>query len=263
MKWNDTIITNCDACTFPLENGSVLCEMCGSKSTHQWRYIGNDGDTTYETPYTLHTVIRNREIIHKSCNDILENKYNQIFCAIRPPGHHSCKERRAGFCHFNYAIEALDIFHRNGKRAVIFDIDAHYGDGTEDEILKRSYGYFISIHGYGLNVYPKGRGKTQKTERLMSEGLPADAGDDIWLKSFWKCYEEIQSGRFDVVIVSCGLDGLATDVMAPLKLTFEPYRIFGEVFKNMNCLYVLEGGYDIVNMPKAVSMLLVGSISTS
>jgi acetoin utilization deacetylase AcuC-like enzyme len=57
-----------------------------------------------------------------------------VFLLTRPPGHHACSGKRVGFCHRNFAIDSLDAAFNAGKTALILDIDAHHGDGTEKEI---------------------------------------------------------------------------------------------------------------------------------
>ena len=54
--------------------------------------------------------------------------------------HHACRDSGGGFCTFNgLAIAALDVIQRKlVDSVVIIDFDAHYGDGTEDIIGKRS-----------------------------------------------------------------------------------------------------------------------------
>ncbi|TAL37143.1 MAG: histone deacetylase family protein, partial [Spirochaetes bacterium] len=54
------------------------------------------------------------------------------FGAIRPPGHHANPDHNWGFCFFNNMAIAVSRLIADGlvKRAVILDIDLHFGDGT-------------------------------------------------------------------------------------------------------------------------------------
>ena len=56
------------------------------------------------------------------------------FALIRPPGHHAGRDFNGGFCFFNNMAIAMMKLLRDGKveRALIIDIDLHYGNGTED-----------------------------------------------------------------------------------------------------------------------------------
>ncbi len=56
------------------------------------------------------------------------------FAAIRPPGHHASPGSHWGFCFFNNVAIAIEKMIRNRKisRALILDIDLHFGDGTDN-----------------------------------------------------------------------------------------------------------------------------------
>lgn len=54
------------------------------------------------------------------------------FGLIRPPGHHASSDHCWGFCFFNNVAISIAKLRKEGMigRAVILDIDLHYGDGT-------------------------------------------------------------------------------------------------------------------------------------
>lgn len=56
------------------------------------------------------------------------------FGLIRPPGHHASPDRSWGFCYFNNVAIAIEKLRRAGEisKAVILDIDLHFGDGTDN-----------------------------------------------------------------------------------------------------------------------------------
>lgn len=206
-----------------------------------------DGDTTYETPFTDLIVQRAEDIIITNTREFIYNDAMFTMCLIRPPSHHSCCGFKVGFCHKNFIITALDVFHEDNKNVVILDIDAHHGDGTEKEILKRDYGYYISIHGYGDNVYPF-TGSATCTDKILNVPLDKTSGDDEWLdKLNSSILPKIKEISPDFIILSCGFDGYYKDKSSPLRLTEKSYAVFGEEMKRLNIpiLAVLEGGYYI------------------
>ena len=240
---------NCVECTFVLENN--CCKMCFSKQTHKWNYVNDvDGDTTYQTEYTNEIVNNASEIIKIGINDLLNRNLNLVFCLTRPPGHHSCENRRSGFCHKNFAIEALDIFNEKGKNVLILDIDAHHGDGSEQEIVKRKYGYYISIHGFGKNVYP-GTGASNN-EYCLNLPLSSSSKDEEWFNAFSIAEHKIKEIQPDVIVLSCGFDGYYKDLIAPLQLSEKFYEKFGEKLANLQIpiLSILEGGYYVDDLGK-------------
>ena len=56
------------------------------------------------------------------------------FGLIRPPGHHASRGHSWGFCYFNNIAISIEKLRQEGriKRALIVDIDLHFGDGTAD-----------------------------------------------------------------------------------------------------------------------------------
>jgi len=61
---------------------------------------------------------------------------------IRPPGHHASPNHCWGFCFFNNVAISIERLRQRGiiKKALIVDIDLHYGDGTANmfEICRMS-----------------------------------------------------------------------------------------------------------------------------
>lgn len=235
---------NCCACTSELKPTEKRCWICGSKPSHDWTYTQDvDGDTTFETPYTTAIVARARAMILQAAQTATSRSLT--VCLSRPPGHHACSDKkRKGFCHANFIIDALDYFESQGKRAVIVDIDAHHGDGTEHDILQRNYGFYASIHGYGPNVYP-GTGNTS-SERILNLPLSKDAGTALWFEA-WnsQLLPFVTSKNPDIILLSCGLDAHESDTVAPLKLTTECFGQIGKDLKALNLpiFAILEGGY--------------------
>ena len=52
------------------------------------------------------------------------------FALVRPPGHHAAANRAWGMCYFNNMAIAVQRIRPRAKKALIIDIDLHYGDGT-------------------------------------------------------------------------------------------------------------------------------------
>ena len=236
------------------------CPICESRQTHTWTYTKDvEGDTTFETPSTLYVLDRAKNMILQATD--LAMTRSLTLCLSRPPGHHCCSDKkRRGFCHRNFVIDALDAFHAKGLRAVIVDIDAHHGDGTEEQLLKRSYGAYVSIHGFGPNVYP-GTGGTSESDRILNLPLAKDAKSEEWLTA-WTTnvlpFIALQSP--DIVLLSCGLDAHEADTLAPLQITTDCYT---QVGKDLSALKipvfgVLEGGYCLTVLGDCVREIVSG-----
>lgn len=224
-----------------------------------WSYVQDkDGDTTYQTPYTALIVERASELVKRHTLEICQGQGNVRFRFVlsRPPGHHACSNHRVGFCHRNFAIDALDTAFSEGKTAVILDIDAHHGDGTETEIRRRTYGYYCSIHAFGPNIYP-GTG-LESDEVALNLPLHAQSGDAEWCAALAIATTWIKRKKVDLVILSCGFDGHAADTLVPLHLTSQAYRSCSMALHSLNIpvLAILEGGYHVPVLGECVEAIL-------
>jgi acetoin utilization deacetylase AcuC-like enzyme len=105
------------------------------------------------------------------------------FAVIRPPGHHASAGSAWGFCFFNNMAIAITKLKNEGaiKKALILDIDLHFGDGTVN-ILESS--------GYVDICNPA----SQKPSAYLKEVEIALAG-----------------GPYDIIGVSAGFDNALQD----------------------------------------------------
>jgi acetoin utilization deacetylase AcuC-like enzyme len=241
--------------------------MCGNKSKSEWCYVNQiDGDTTYISPHTQNVIKRMSYMIKEAIKQQMIIKNNFTMCLTRPPGHHACTNHIAGFCHKNFAIEALDyLTNTYNKKCLILDIDAHYGDGTVEELMKRDYGKYVSIHGFGKNIYP-GTGDYLISDRICSLPLPSNATSEVWLNKFkTEGMKFIVESGCEMIILSAGFDGHKDDRIAPLNLDTELYYTFGKYLKEIKLpvLGVLEGGYELSVLGKSVSALINGFNETN
>jgi acetoin utilization deacetylase AcuC-like enzyme len=223
-----------------------------------WSYVQDkEGDTTYQTPYTALIVERASQLVKRHTLEVCRGNGQEFrFILSRPPGHHACTDHRVGFCHRNFAIDALDTAYAAGKRAVILDIDAHHGDGTETEIRRRNYGYYCSIHAFGSNIYP-GTG-LESDDIALNLPLQSKSGDAEWCAALAIATTWIKAKDVDLVIMSCGFDGHAADTIVPLHLTVQAYRSCSMALHSLQIpvVAILEGGYHIPVLGECVEAIL-------
>jgi acetoin utilization deacetylase AcuC-like enzyme len=103
---------------------------------------------------------------------VLAGEAENAFCAVRPPGHHACRDKAMGFCFFNnIAVAAKYALERHGlRRVAIVDFDVHHGNGTEDII--RGDNRILMVSFFQHPYYPYTGAETQAANMV---NLPVPA----------------------------------------------------------------------------------------
>ena len=187
----------------------------------------------------------------KTSKNVLNEKIDNAFALIRPPGHHATKKRSMGFCLFNNVALAADEIAKTGKKILIFDHDVHHGNGTQDIFYHRKDVMYQSFHLYPH--YP-GTGAIDEIGIDDGEGYTINAplthgnGD----KAVSKLLDEVflpvaQQFKPDLVFFSVGYDSHHHDQLGGLRLST---GFFGEMIARYQKIQpkivcTLEGGYNL------------------
>ena len=175
------------------------------------------------------------------------------FCAVRPPGHHATTHESMGFCFVNNVAVVAAALADQGERVMIFDYDAHHGNGTQAVFYHDPRVLFVSLHQWPL--YP-GTGRHTEVGEGAARGttvnipLPPGATGDVYLYAFDELVAPI-ADRFRPtwVIISAGFDAHRNDPITELALAAGDYapltaRALSLVPAGRR-LVMLEGGYDL------------------
>lgn len=184
------------------------------------------------------------------------------FAVVRPPGHHSRKDREAGFCFFNNIAIATQKLVNQGKKVFILDIDGHHGDGTQSIFYDSGKVLFCSIHqqyAYPFSGESHEQGAGDGAGLTMNFPLPSGSGDKELLECVDTAIKKAKEFGADIVGVSAGFDGYEKDRLLGLNYTLNGYYEVGNRLSKSftNIFAVLEGGYHS-DIRKCVESLMEG-----
>ena len=193
----------------------------------------------------------------KAVDLVLDGTCDNVFCSVRPPGHHAERDRSMGFCLFNNVAIAADyaIEKKGLDRVFIFDWDVHHGNGTQHSFYDKSNVYYSSAHQYPF--YP-GTGAADETGTgdglgsTLNFPLRAYSNDEDYLALIKnKLIPEMIRFKPDLIILSAGFDAHANDPLGQMKVSTECYGTMTELMVtaaneicNGRLISMLEGGYD-------------------
>ncbi len=200
-----------------------------------------------------------------AAGQVIMGKLDNVFCAVRPPGHHAEYDQAMGFCYFNnVAIAARYLQIEWGIQKVgIVDFDVHHGNGTQHIFEEDPDVFYYSIHQHPTFAFP-GTGRAFETGSGEGTGstrnypvLPGH-GDKEYLGLIQRDFiPVIEAFSPEVIIVSAGFDAHVDDDMSDIKLSTQGYtRIMerivalAELYSNGRVISVLEGGYCLKRLPE-------------
>ena len=185
--------------------------------------------------------------------EVLSGAVSNGFALLRPPGHHAEADRAMGFCLFNNVAVAAQSARPAGiDRVLIVDWDLHHGNGTQHSFEEDPHVLYFSTHQYPF--YP-GTGAIDEVGRGAGRGRtvnvpwPAGMGDAEYLLAFDRVLLPI-ARSFDpqLVLVSCGFDAAAGDLLGEMRLSADGYAALTErllVLAGGKVVLALEGGYNL------------------
>jgi len=187
---------------------------------------------------------------------VMKGQVRSVFCAVRPPGHHACRDHGMGFCIFNNvavaARHAQAVHHV--RRIVIIDWDVHHGNGTQEAFWRDPDVMYISIHqspfypGTGsASEVGEGPGKGHIRNFPMHRG----SGDKEFLAALDEGLKAAEAFRPELIFISAGFDAHKNDTLGGLAYTEEGYteatrrvRRVADASASGRIVSLLEGGYD-------------------
>jgi len=186
-----------------------------------------------------------------------------VFCQVRPCGHHAERERAMGFCIFsNVAIAALYARKKHGaERVAVVDFDVHHGNGTQDIFWSDKDLLFASTHQ--MPLYP-GTGAVSESGvgNIFNAPLrPGDGGDRFKEAFEARLLPALHNLAPDLVLISAGFDAHKDDPLANLRLVEPDFAwATGKIaeiaskYADGRLVSMLEGGYNLAALAKSVGV---------
>ncbi|MBL7140464.1 MAG: histone deacetylase [Planctomycetes bacterium] len=222
-----------------------------------------DADT-YACPASAEAALLAAGGVCAAVDAVLAGEASAAFCAVRPPGHHACRNRAMGFCLFNnVAVAARRLLDVHGLgRVLILDWDVHHGNGTQEAFYTEPRVLYVSTHQWPH--YP-GTGLEDETGEGEAVGLtvnyplPSRAGNAEFLDAIDDGLARAAAFAPEFVLISAGFDGHRDDPLSGLRLS---ESAFAEATRRACTLAretaggrvvsTLEGGYDADALGRSV-----------
>lgn len=205
-----------------------------------------------------------------------DGEVDSAFVMSRPGGHHAFADDAHGFCYLNNTAVAIRHLQATTEveRVLIWDWDAHHGDGTQSIFYDDPSVLVMSTHQNGRTLFP-GTGRIDESGTGEGRGfnvnvpLPPKTTDDAYQQVVSEVFEPIAE-QFDpdLLFVEAGQDNHFTDPITDLGVTAQGYVSLmeaavgvadrlagGDIVASLAGGYGIEGGLPYTNLAVIATLL--------
>lgn len=222
-----------------------------------------DGDT-YFGEGTLDAAKRAVGANISAVNAVMSGEFSNVFCVVRPPGHHAESGKAMGFCIFGSVAIAAKFAIKNYKlkRVAIVDFDVHHGNGTQEILWDNQNILFVSTHQMPLWPGSGNKEETGVNNNILNIPITANTDGVIFRKKFEEIVlPQLDAYRPELLIVSAGFDAHYKDPLANIELRTEDYAWItsklcdiADKYADGRIISSLEGGYDLTALADSVAI---------
>lgn len=228
--------------------------------------VALDGDTSMN-PFSLQAALLAAGAVSQGVDMVMSGELNQVFCGVRPPGHHAERDKAMGFCLFNnIAVGAYHALNHHGlERVAIVDFDVHHGNGTEHIVKGDERILFCSSFQHPF--YPHS-GHDTEAANVSNLPLPAGCAGDAYraaVSEHW--LPRLEAFAPQLIFISAGFDGHQADPLADFNLVDEDFAWItrrlcelADLSADGRVVSSLEGGYDLHALARCVEAHLKGML---
>ena len=210
---------------------------------------------TFMSPKTLESAKIGVGCLVDAIDNVLEKKYRNAFCLLRPPGHHAESEKAMGFCLFStvgIGAKYLKKIKQLYKIAIV-DFDVHHGNGTQDVLWNDPDCLFISVHQDKIFPFTGSKNETGIKNNILN--IPVNTGSNS--TEFRSIVDNIIIPRLikfepEFLLISAGFDGHKNDQISQTQWAESDFIYITKKLKsvaNQFCedriVSCLEGGYHL------------------
>jgi len=210
---------------------------------------------TWMSVGSLNAAYRAVGAVTRGVDMVMGGEAQNVFCAIRPPGHHAEAETPMGFCLFgNAAIAAKYALDHHGlDRVAIVDFDVHHGNGTQDLLWDEAR--VLTVTSQQMPLWPGSGGRNEQGShgQVVNVPLEPDSGGAEMRAAYEKyVFPRLRKFEPQLIVISAGFDAHRDDPLANLNWVEDDFRwitrqlcAIADETAEGRVVSTLEGGYDL------------------
>ena len=221
-------------------------------------YAQIDPDTLMN-PHTWSAALRAAGAALAATDAVIAGEFESAFCAVRPPGHHACRDTAMGFCFFNnIAIAAKYALERHGlERVAIVDFDVHHGNGTEDILAGDERVLMVGFFQHPFYPYSGTEGHAANMVNLPVPAYTRGMAIRELVEQAWM--PRLEAFKPQMIFISAGFDAHREDDLGQLGLVEADYtwitmqvKEIAKKYASGRIVSTLEGGYNLSALGRSV-----------